>query len=129
MSRGTDPLTSDSDGDGLTDAAELNGALYTYNTGKQTRIYTDPRNADSDGDGISDGAELKFGYNPRATDTNPFGFGLNIDDADGIVKPGASFRYNAKLTYTRPPSPRIRRPSWSISTGRGRHVCPHSLNR
>ena len=31
LQRGSDPLKADSDGDGLSDAAELNGTLFTYN--------------------------------------------------------------------------------------------------
>ena len=102
QARGTDPLTSDSDGDGLTDSAELNGTLFTYNTGKQTRLYSDPRKEDSDGDGISDSTEMAFGYNPRAVDPNPIKFSLQVSDADGIVKPGSSFQYTSRLTYIRP---------------------------
>jgi len=43
----TDPLSADSDGDGLDDAIEVNGSLGT-----------DPMNPDTDGDGISDGIEI-----------------------------------------------------------------------
>ncbi|MFA5317976.1 MAG: hypothetical protein WC323_00660 [Patescibacteria group bacterium] len=50
---GTDPNSSDTDGDGLFDREEI-------------RVYkTDPINPDSDGDGYSDGAEVKNGYNPN----------------------------------------------------------------
>jgi hypothetical protein len=43
--------TQDTDGDGLTDAAE-------------TGYGSDPKKADTDGDGFADGAEVKNGYNP-----------------------------------------------------------------
>lgn len=46
-------LATDSDGDGLTDFAEIN----IYNT--------DPNNPDTDGDGYLDGEEVKNGFNPR----------------------------------------------------------------
>ena len=45
---GTDPTVQDTDGDGLTDGAELD--LFN----------TDPLNADSDEDGVSDALELLF---------------------------------------------------------------------
>ncbi len=49
---GTDPNKIDTDGDGLTDWAEV-------------KIYhTDPLNSDTDGDGYSDGHEVKNGYDP-----------------------------------------------------------------
>lgn len=49
----TDPLKADTDGDGLTDREEV-------------KIYlTDPKNSDTDGDGYLDGAEVKAGYNPK----------------------------------------------------------------
>lgn len=48
----TDPNKVDTDGDGLTDYEEV-------------KIYhTDPNNPDTDGDGYKDGAEVKAGYNP-----------------------------------------------------------------
>ena len=45
---GTDPLVQDTDGDGLTDGAEMD--LFN----------TDPLSDDSDGDGVSDALELLF---------------------------------------------------------------------
>ncbi len=50
---GTPPVEVDTDGDGLTDAAEL-------------ECLTDPTKADTDGDGLSDGVEL--GVNAGAAD-------------------------------------------------------------
>lgn len=55
-------LTTDSDGDGLTDEEEANAG-------------TDPRNKDSDGDGLSDGEEVKkYKTNPLASDTDNDGY-------------------------------------------------------
>ena len=53
---GTDPLVQDTDGDGLTDGAEMD--LFN----------TDPLSDDSDGDGVSDALELLF---PPDTSTCP----------------------------------------------------------
>lgn len=65
---GTDPNNPDSDGDGLSDGAEV----------KQWR--TDPNNADSDGDGVLDGVEVESGcMSPNNPDTD--GDGIN-DGAD-----------------------------------------------
>ncbi len=56
---GTDPANSDSDGDGVTDGAEI----LTYGT--------DPLTFDSDGDGLGDGVEvLEAGTDPLANDTD-----------------------------------------------------------
>ncbi|MFA6919137.1 MAG: hypothetical protein WC244_03465 [Patescibacteria group bacterium] len=49
---GTDPLNSDTDGDGLIDYAEVN----TY--------HTNPLNPDTDGDGFKDGQEVINGFDP-----------------------------------------------------------------
>lgn len=50
---GTDPQLTDSDGDGLSDREEI--IIYA----------TDPRKVDTDGDTFSDGSEVKNGYNPK----------------------------------------------------------------
>jgi len=55
---GTDPNTADTDGDGLSDGAEVN----THGT--------DPLKYDTDGDGISDGDEITLGLNPNSTATD-----------------------------------------------------------
>ncbi|MCO6400976.1 MAG: S8 family serine peptidase [Verrucomicrobia bacterium] len=55
---GTDPNNPDSDGDGLTDGAEVN----THKT--------NPARADSDGDGLDDGYEIAIGTNPTRADTD-----------------------------------------------------------
>ena len=57
----------DSDGDGLTDIDEINGA---------NGFVTDPANADTDGDGLEDGDEVNtYGTDPTEADT----------DGDGIA--------------------------------------------
>ena len=70
-----DPLSADTDEDGISDADELNGS--------GERPATDPTSADSDDDGLSDGIETGTGFFVSANDTgsNP----LNSDtDADGL---------------------------------------------
>ena len=54
---GTDPTSSDTDGDGLTDNEELN----THGT--------DPRNPDTDGDEVPDGWEVNYSLNPLIHDS------------------------------------------------------------
>lgn len=66
---GTDPRNPDTDGDGLSDGAEVN----TY--------HTNPLSADTDGDGLSDGAEVNtYHSNPLLADTDGDGFpdGLEV---------------------------------------------------
>jgi hypothetical protein len=66
------PLNPDSDGDGLSDGAEV----------KITG--TNPNLADTDGDGLSDGLEVVLGLNPREEDTD----GNGVLDSD---EPGFDF--------------------------------------
>ena len=65
---GTDPTQSDTDGDGLTDSAEVN-------------VYgTDATQADTDGDGLRDGFEVLSGFNPHSA-----GEQGQDPDADGLT--------------------------------------------
>jgi len=58
QSFGTDPLSTDTDQDGLTDKEEV-------------KIYqTDPLNPDTDGDGLKDGEEVRQGLNPKNPSPN-----------------------------------------------------------
>ena len=59
----TDPSNSDTDGDGLSDSAEI-------------QLGTNPGNIDTDGDGVSDGDEVFLGMNPLLKDTDNDGDGL-----------------------------------------------------
>jgi hypothetical protein len=66
---GTDKNNPDSDGDGLSDGAEVN----TYKT--------DPLVADSDGDGLGDGSEVNtYGTQPLVNDTD----GDSVNDGDEL---------------------------------------------
>jgi len=69
------PTFLDSDGDGLTNAEELDAGTSATNPDtdadglgdrEEVKVYgTDPRRSDTDGDGFLDGAEVKAGYNPN----------------------------------------------------------------
>jgi hypothetical protein len=91
----TNPMDSDSDGDGLPDGWErsygldansavgINGATGDPDndglTNAQERDYlTDPRNRDSDGDGLPDGWEVTHAFNPL----NPIGVNGATGDPD-----------------------------------------------
>lgn len=66
---GTDPTTGDTDGDGLSDAEEV----QTYGT--------DPTKADSDGDGLTDAEEIQtYGTDPLSADSDKDG----ISDSDEV---------------------------------------------
>ena len=68
---GTDISLSDTDGDGLTDGAEVN----THGT--------IPTKVDTDGDGLSDGVEITYGLNPK-------------DAADAVLDPDKDGLTNAQ---------------------------------
>ncbi len=66
---GTDPNNPDTDGDGLTDFAEVG-----FEPGSSTG--TDPLDSDTDNDRLSDGFEVReFGTNPLAADSDEDGLG------------------------------------------------------
>lgn len=64
---GTNPVIADTDGDGLDDGTEFNV------TG------TDPLRIDTDSDGLTDGEEVGIGTNPLVADTDGDGLGDAID--------------------------------------------------
>lgn len=72
LDAGTDPLASDTDGDGLTDGQELGN--------------TDPKSADTDGDGIKDGYETELGTDPTAVDSDGDGL-TDKRESDGPTDP------------------------------------------
>jgi outer membrane protein OmpA-like peptidoglycan-associated protein len=91
---GTDPNNPDTDGDGLSDGAEIN----TYKTnpknpdtdgdglkdGEEVNTYkTDPNKADTDGDGLKDGEEVtQYKTDPLVADTDKDG----LSDGDEVMK-------------------------------------------
>jgi hypothetical protein len=72
QTRGTNPALADTDGDTLTDGAEVAGTA--------TRPPTSPTKADTDGDGLSDLVETNDGSFNGATDT---GTNPTLVDTDG----------------------------------------------
>lgn len=58
----TDPLSTDTDGDGLADKAEGDGSFGGL-------VITDPLNSDTDGDGLPDGWEVSYGLDPTDNGT------------------------------------------------------------
>ena len=81
---GLNPLTNDTDGDGLTDYDEI----FIY--------HTNPLQANTAGDGIPDGWKVQFGLNPLVADAN------NVAGFDGITYMQV-YQYN--LTHTNPLNP------------------------
>ncbi|MEZ4466100.1 MAG: hypothetical protein R3F60_00340 [bacterium] len=76
---GTDDQLADSDGDGLSDWAEIyDGWLLADGT----YVQSDPASADSDGDGMDDGEERAFRRNPREDD-NDDGYGRGHGNGNG----------------------------------------------
>ncbi|MEL7240320.1 MAG: hypothetical protein AAGK78_15790, partial [Planctomycetota bacterium] len=74
---GTDPLNADTDGDGLSDSAELAGGQPgRFDLG----VDTDPLDADTDDDGLADGEEQVAGVDGFITDPR-----VPDVDADGLV--------------------------------------------
>ena len=106
---GTNPNNPDSDGDGLTDVAEaVDGWTFTYADGKSIRVYSDPLGDDPDGDGMSDLFErtlhtcpgcdpLENRYHPHVWNTSPVGLSTEVDDPNGVVRPGQTFVYTTTV--------------------------------
>ncbi|RRQ49067.1 gliding motility-associated C-terminal domain-containing protein, partial [Maribacter algicola] len=84
-----EPLTADSDNDGLPDDEEV-------------RIGTDPNNPDTDGDGIRDGQEVSDGTDPldpcdSVGGTPPSGSTCELYVELDIVKPGDNINGNFEI--------------------------------
>lgn len=93
----TNPKRADSDGDGLTDPAEV----QTY--------QTDPNVADTDDDGLSDGAEVNtYGTLPKVRDTDTDGFldGYEVltgkSPLDSLDKPALVAEARTAIEFTFP---------------------------
>src|SRR5699024_11949409 len=67
-----DPLSKDTDGDGLSDGDEIN------------EYRTNPNESDTDGDGLSDGDEvMKYGTDPTDPDSDDDGISDGEEIANG----------------------------------------------
>lgn len=77
----TDPTSSDTDDDGVSDYDEINGYNVTLRDTTVIFVTTDPNDPDTDGDTASDGIELTFGGDPTTPDLNNFA----DEDGDGLV--------------------------------------------
>lgn len=80
LSLGSDPLSSDTDGDGLPDAWE---ARYG------TNIKVADADKDTDKDGVDDKTEFALGLNPTKMNTTGTGADDGAEDADGDGVPNA----------------------------------------
>lgn len=81
---GTFPDDADSDDDGLSDSAEVNGWLIDYAGEAETFVTSDPLDTDSDNDGTTDLEERDAGTHPRVSDienTPPVLSELDLDVA------------------------------------------------
>ena len=72
----------DTDGDGLSDAVELEGhSIYVEYHSRDTPVIatSDPKIADTDGDGLDDLLEWNLSSDPRSTDTDRDGLGDELE--------------------------------------------------
>ena len=70
---GTDPFDADSDGDGLSDGEEV--AIFDVDLDTDADGLADgPTDPDTDGDGVPDGDEIALGTDPLDVDTDNDGF-------------------------------------------------------
>jgi len=90
----TDPLVSDTDGDGYTDGLETTSGYSPLVTKKKLRqidtdrdglwddwelaLGTDITKTDTDGDGYSDGKEMANGYDPRSTAKQKLSYRIEV---------------------------------------------------
>lgn len=99
---GTDPDEADTDGDGLSDGAEVGGGdPFVREEGE-----TDPLDADTDDDGIGDGDEVSGGTDPLVCDTDRDGLcdglerGVTEPVPGGVTDGGVSFAGTDTTTWT-----------------------------
>ena len=110
---GTDPKMADTDGDGLSDGAEVN--QYKTDPAKAdtdgdglsdgdeiNKDKTDPVKSDTDGGGVADGAEVKLGTNPLVSkdDIAKPKTTIILEKGKKVILRGVNFETN-KATLTR----------------------------
>ena len=110
----TDPYRADTDNDGLLDGEEVfhqdpaTGAwvggwevVYAFDANDaplRTLVTANPLLPDTDGDGYLDSLERVYGFHPRVpSDANILTISSQIDDKDGLVKPGDTIQYTADI--------------------------------
>jgi hypothetical protein len=83
LARGTSPLSTDTDDDGVGDLVETGTGVFVdvSDTG------TDPLDPDSDGDGVEDGAELAGGSFPTDPGSVPTGGALQVQGVSPVSGP------------------------------------------
>ena len=111
MNYKSDPLKTDTDGDGLSDGAEVN----QYKTdpakadtdgdglsdGDEVNKYkTDPVKIDTDSGGANDGAEVKIGTNPLDPKDEFVTTTIILEKGKKVILRGVNFEFN-KATLTR----------------------------
>jgi hypothetical protein len=104
---GSNPAAADTDGDGLTDLAEVTGWQFVYAPGKVTWVTSDPAKRDSDGDGLSDKIErdlhasdpTRFPFHPRVPNEAAF-IGLDYQFDAGTFYQGKPFIGSQTAAYT-----------------------------
>ncbi len=91
MGKGVSGSAVDSDGDGLSDAAEQAGWTVTVRRtdgGTETRkVTSDPDDPDTDGDGIGDADERYYLTDPRSADTDGDGLTDYVELSDTYSEP------------------------------------------
>lgn len=84
---GTNPRETDTNGNGVSDAAEDKDQDGLTNIQEFVTYLTDPTQPDSDGDTKNDGWEIKYGYSAlinNETDSNPANNSTADPDVDGL---------------------------------------------
>ena len=100
---GTAATIRDSDYDGLTDGDEIAGweVIYTFDENDEPLslvVTSDPLLADTDGDTLLDSRERIYGFHPRfAASPDIANLTIDVEDADSIVAPGATFGFTTTL--------------------------------
>ena len=99
---GTNPVASDSDGDGISDFDEVNqdGDPTDYSPG----LDSNPLNFDTDGDGLSDGIETNTGIfvSPTNTGTDPNDADTDDDNLNDSVETNTGIFVSSNNTGTDP---------------------------
>jgi hypothetical protein len=80
LQRDTDPTKADTDGDGLSDAAETKTGTFV----SATNTGSNPRKVDTDGDGVPDGPEVTLGLNPNDAASNARIGDSRAEFSDGV---------------------------------------------